>query len=796
MQVFELHEQRTESMIITMFQRRNLVPVLGAGFSKGAHTQDASVPAAEEFRATMLDVLNQHVGEEAASLKEKKFAEVAEYFLNPQFVPTPVVKEVIRKYFTRVTLNGARKAFLACPWPYIYTLNIDDAIERNSDFKDKVIPNRRISTTARQLSCVYKVHGDAADELIYDEPSKIIFSTAQYVRSLTTNISMLNSLKTDLTEQNTLFVGCSLDQEIDLLYALAEYNNAFPEGRRSIFTTSKAPNRFEEAKLASHGINSVLLVRDYDAFYETIARWGKRAEEPAISLISPHLRGATLQRLDHDRIANLSFLLKESSGLKAGPDAVMPDFYVQRDIENAILRSTDVAPITLIRGRRYSGKTLLLQSLTLSAKSRKTYLFKSDTRVSYEVLKELAGVRNGLLLFDTNVLSPESAASLVTLVQTFMLNNCAVVVAANRTEPDVVGTLVRHVDDEADFELQPRLSRRECDDLNSKLDALGILRFNDRRTLLDNTFGLLEQYPQIKSELAKAQNLSEKEVAVLLVAAIADKAYSSLATALQIRTTEIFSLCEKLAPVIEVVETSRSELRDTNSRHKIVVNSKVGLSLQIRSITAERGFRWLSERISDTVRRLIDLPKFASIGHSMYMFDAINYVLAQTSDESEGTGYRPVVLSLYENLQPTLNSSADYWLQRAKAILNLENRKEALLEGIDYAMKAYHEAERERTIDNAEFTIALLYGKLCVATRFNDVEYTKAAIQCFSRAIRNYHRNPQYVQTMLEGNRFRKNSFHQLCDFLVGEVTAVSLLPLRDDIKFLLSVRQNWRSRV
>jgi len=370
-----------------------------------------------------------------------------------------------------------------------------------------------------------------------------------------------------------------------------------------------------------------------------------------------------------------------------------------------------------------------------------------------------------------------------------------VVVAVNRTEPDIIGTIVRHIDDEADFELQSRLFRQECDKLNSKLDALGIRRFDYRRTLLDNTFSLLEQYPQIKSDLAKAQKLSESEVEVLLVAAIADKAYSSLATALEIRTTDLFSLCEKLAPVIEAVETSRSELRDTNSRHKIVVNSKVGLSLQIRSLTTERGFNWLSERISNTVRCLINLPQFSSIGHSMYMFDAINYVLAQTSDESEGTGYRPVVLSLYKNLQPILNTSADYWLQRAKAILTLENRKEALLEGIDYAMKAYHEAERERTVDNAEFTIALLYGKLCVATRFNDVEYIKGAIQCFSQAVRNYHRNPHYVQTMLEGNRYRKNSFHQLCDFL-AEVTAVSLLPLRDDIQYLLSVRQTWRPRV
>jgi hypothetical protein len=211
MRVLELRDEKTEAMIVTMLQKRNLVPVLGAGFSKGSTTQSACVPAADEFRTTMLAILSAHVGSDADYLNGKRFAEVAEYFLNPDFVPTTVVKDTIRKYFTGVTLSSDRKAFLSCPWPYIYTLNIDDAIESNSRFRNKVVPNRPISNTSKQLPCVYKVHGDAADELIYDEPSKIIFSTAQYVRSLTTNMSMLNSLKTDLTEQNILFVGCSLD---------------------------------------------------------------------------------------------------------------------------------------------------------------------------------------------------------------------------------------------------------------------------------------------------------------------------------------------------------------------------------------------------------------------------------------------------------------------------------------------------------------------------------------------------------------------------------------------------------
>ena len=45
-----------------------------------------------------------------------------------------ISKEEQRKYlrnnFTKVKLNGEKKKFLEIDWPYIYTLNADDAIER------------------------------------------------------------------------------------------------------------------------------------------------------------------------------------------------------------------------------------------------------------------------------------------------------------------------------------------------------------------------------------------------------------------------------------------------------------------------------------------------------------------------------------------------------------------------------------------------------------------------------------------------------------------------------------------
>ena len=88
----------------------------------------------------------------------------------------------------------------------------------------------------------------------------------------------------------------------------------------------------------------------------------------------------------------------------------------------------------------------------------------------------LKQVKNGLFLFDTNVLSPDNAYYLTKCIDSFKHNNSAAIVAVNRTEPDVLGALVRYVDDAADFELDSRLTQTECDRVNNELDRLGVCR--------------------------------------------------------------------------------------------------------------------------------------------------------------------------------------------------------------------------------------------------------------------------------------------------------------------------------
>ena len=277
--------------------------------------------------------------------------------------------------------------------------------------------------------------------------------------------------------------------------------------------------------------------------------------------------------------------------------------------------------------------------------------------------------------------------------------------------------------------------------------------------------------------------------------AIADKAHSSLATALGIRadTHHVFEFCDRFAPILDHVETSRSEFRDTGSKYKIIANSRLGVAYQISHAVTSNGFTWLSSRIVSVVDKLLKLPRYQQIANAMFMFDAVNYVLSQASTGSQRTGYKPVVRRLYENLQPLLNDSPNYWLQRAKATLNVDDDEISLIAGIEYALKAFTEADRPKTMDNAEFSIALLYGKLCAITKYTKPQYVASAVEWFSRAVRNYHRNPDYIQRMFDDTRNRRGWFSQLCDHLQGPIADALLLPLKGDIQYLLASRSGWK---
>ena len=81
MEIIYLNDRNTREIFATMLSKRNLVPIIGAGFTKGQPTSQGFVPDGEEFRKVMLDTLKgSNKSRDIEKIKNKQFHEIAKYF--------------------------------------------------------------------------------------------------------------------------------------------------------------------------------------------------------------------------------------------------------------------------------------------------------------------------------------------------------------------------------------------------------------------------------------------------------------------------------------------------------------------------------------------------------------------------------------------------------------------------------------------------------------------------------------------------------------------------------------------
>ena len=93
--------------------------------------------------------------------------------------------------------------------------------------------------------------------LTYEDAKSEVFTQKQYVNSLKSNESLLKKLHHDSIYQNLIFIGCSLDDEIDLLACSSENEI----GKAKYFCTIKEPSPLEQFKNEKYGITMVWILR-------------------------------------------------------------------------------------------------------------------------------------------------------------------------------------------------------------------------------------------------------------------------------------------------------------------------------------------------------------------------------------------------------------------------------------------------------------------------------------------------------------------------------------------------------
>ena len=191
-----------------------LTPIIGSGFTAGCNTPYSKVPDGCTINQIMKEAISQC--NPSLSVGDFPLSKTSRYFF--EIVQKKQRDTILRNCFTDVSLSLELKDFLNLPWTYIYTLNVDDAIEKNG--YNAILPYHDAFFPEHREKVVYKMHGDALYELHSQTEYNLVFSFSQYVNALTDshNKTLIDEIKSDYIQKNLVFIGCSLEYEPDLEY--------------------------------------------------------------------------------------------------------------------------------------------------------------------------------------------------------------------------------------------------------------------------------------------------------------------------------------------------------------------------------------------------------------------------------------------------------------------------------------------------------------------------------------------------------------------------------------------------
>lgn len=667
-----LDQSQGISTLARLICERNLIPVFGAGFSMNSPAHQGVVPDGSKATKMMQGLLLKHCSKMSKDdVEGMDFNETSDLFIT--LVPKEIRTEFFKNYFTEVQIGMQQKEILEFNWPYAYTLNIDDAIENTACFK-AVLPYKNLNEPNTSIKLLYKLHGDAFSEVTYLTDENIVFSHKQYLQSINAkeNQDFLHNLKADFSTSNMLFIGCSLSNEPDLkyVYGMAEHST----NTLKILLRKNEPSFREEINLRDYGINTIVVVDDYSYFYQELIKEVRRisAEE---DLINYKFKSPSVVVMDtkEDTVNLLSGnpIFDENSNTfsKGG-------MHILRSCIEEIETQLKTNNCVIVKGRRFSGKTFLMCSLCERQKRHPIYFFPSTTFVDEQLVYLLLNNEyNSYFLFDSNSISSGCYRLLANSYELLKRNSNKLVIAVNSNDNFIMESL------QAGFvEIQSTFLGKELQQNLDRANSYGLIKRYSNNTNMDYLEMLSQKQKIAIPNLNKFPRiLTFNEKVLLLLLAASDKIYTSDIMSLGISLMEVAEFEKHFPLIVEEVPVDINE-RANHSTTKLVHNSKVVLLKLLDRIS--------KEDIVDCIVYIVEKVKDDRVRYRIYidviLFDTLNQLFGGKS------GAGRLIFEVYEKLEPHLNNSLHYWLQRAKSIYRLiPNNLPKLKEAYSYSVKVY-----------------------------------------------------------------------------------------------------------
>lgn len=224
---------------------------LGAGFSYGSKNSYGDMATGNVLKD---EIYNTFVKGE---IKDSYETEVQQFtlqelcgFINDHLKKKDELKSYLIKRFQDVEPAPFHYLLSEYPWKKIYTVNIDDLVERicHKNHIDFVVQNTSKEKSVKDELEYVKLHGCVNAP---DEP--FIFSKTEYDNLISSRLNFKhNKLISDIQNENFIFVGASLDER-DIDYYISQYENAgyFRKGKLFFiepYPTLKLQMRVERLK--------------------------------------------------------------------------------------------------------------------------------------------------------------------------------------------------------------------------------------------------------------------------------------------------------------------------------------------------------------------------------------------------------------------------------------------------------------------------------------------------------------------------------------------------------------------
>lgn len=754
--------------IIQMMRRKTIIPVIGSGFTRDCIARSGKVPSGEDYYNYMIaQIVDQNPDEmKVKELNNESFSSISSIY--HKMVQAEKQQSYLLNKFTNVKLENVKKNFLKIDWPYIYTLNIDDAIENNSEFKTVLYANRDIRNSIfEQEKCVIKLHGDIKDILKYEDSNCEIFDQKQYVVLKKKNVSLLKKLTHDYEYLNLLYIGCSLSDEIDLLFSTSMAND---NNNNRYYCSTQIPTLLQKTKLEAFGITHCIVFESYDDIYEKMTD----AFHQSLCITPDELEQFStyeFKTLGTGFELNCPYLFQGKSILNNSKIAIYPSFFVSRSVTDKIVENINSKGTQIVVGRGCSGKTYVSYDIIRRVRDREVYAFRSKDRINNETLTLLLNKENCLTIFDSKVLSIKQIEEIILTTSERVVKSNSIIIIENKSNRDLSGLLVlmkmnEHLEDDEipQLEISNRFSKPKTDEINNYLVTSSLGVFSENKSIADNIINASNLLIQ-KNKFSQISPLTDnvRQVSSLIVLATLGKVYAS--DAINLDLVEEFEMqCKKAMPLIEKESTWVFEMSAANnSPLKYVVNAEYWLFNQLDILAKSRKGR---EKIIEAYRYIIgklieingkpDLMKGEKYApyKDYILFDNIFQIF-----RSQGT---KIIRDIYQSLNDILATDPNYLHQRAKCYIRSayksteEKDKEKWLEmayrdaSISNSSfeKRYESHENEKIMISAAhslYTAALALCHIAKLRNYRDISINANAVKCLYKAISSPFNSIEFV---------------------------------------------------